>query len=157
MSSAAEEKASSPPTPSAEETPRLPYKAVMFDLDDTLIQETYSVTGPVLCKDTLAILDYLEDQSVKIILATHNYSADEILEKLDIAWHFDLVLAYYDYSDKASHLRKALQEFDLKPSEVVFYDDMAENTRSVRTQGADSVLVSQRTGVTLDQVKSKFE
>jgi len=131
-------------------------KMIIFDLDDTLIQEGFPITEPIICDDTMKILQYLRTKNVKTVLATHNYSADYILEKLDLTKYFDLVLAYHDYTDKASHLWNALRKFNLNPSDVVFYDDIIENIQAVCKQGACGILVNYVTGVTFEQVELKF-
>ena len=109
-------------------------KLVVFDLDNTLINEGFSDTEPILCDDTLKILEYLKSKPVKIVLATHNYSVSYIIDKLGIDNYFDLVLAYHDYTNKASHLWNTVTKFDVQSHEIVFYDDLAENIRAVRMQ-----------------------
>jgi len=143
------------------------HKIAILDLDDTLTKDDYF--GYVLCNDTIIVLEYLKKKQVKIVMATHNYDANNIAHKLGIFKYFDLILSYHDYTDKLSHINTALKIFNFEPSDAIFYDDLyenifvdknrfqptAENICSARKYGIKTVHVG-KNGILIDQVDDKF-
>jgi FMN phosphatase YigB (HAD superfamily) len=52
-----------------------------------------------------------------------------------------------------SHLSKILEKFnDIKPEEMVFFDDMVENIKEAKSLGINAILVDWKVGVTFEQV-----
>jgi HAD superfamily phosphatase (TIGR01681 family) len=130
-------------------------KLAVFDLDDTLIHEGFADSEPILCNDTMAILELLKKNNIKIALASHNHNAETIMKNAGIYNFFDFVQAYYDFTDKASHIHNIMEHFsffNIKLDEMVFYDDMKINIIKARINGINAKLVSHKTGITLDDV-----
>src|SRR6187549_3987979 len=103
-------------------------RAVCLDLDDVICHEGFTPDHPIICDEAMAVLDYLrirQATGLKIILASHNLAARTILDRLEIADRFDLILGYHDWTDKASHLRKVLDEYGLQPAQVILFDDLS--------------------------------
>jgi FMN phosphatase YigB (HAD superfamily) len=125
-------------------------KLYIFDLDDVLIHNKNNI--PILVNCVVKILQKLKDNSIKIALASHNYSAKEILEKLKIIQYFDFIVAYYDYTDKMSHLRKILDYFKINPTQVWFFDDLHENIVSANKLKINAKLIYYETGITEENI-----
>ncbi len=96
----------------------------VFDLDDTLIHEGFKT--PILMPNTMYILE--------------------------ISKFFDLILDYHDYTRKKSHLSKIIEYFDVKPCEIIFFDDLYENTDMVNKMGIHTVLVNHITGIGIKDI-----
>jgi len=134
------------------------YTVACFDLDDCLIHEGFATA--IICEDTKTILDYLKNLKsvdVKIALASHNEEALPILQELGISTYFDIVLGYYDESNKVSHLHKIAKALNVGASQIVFYDDVQVNIAATREHGFKGFLVNYVTGVKLEEVISRFK
>lgn len=104
----------------------------IFDLDDVLIHEGFE--QPVLCDDTIKILQLLKENSILIALATYNEDAIQILITLNILQYFDYIAAWEDdNSKKVEHITKILQHFtnETKLDNIYFFDDLQENIDAV--------------------------
>jgi HAD superfamily phosphatase (TIGR01681 family) len=131
-------------------------KVAIFDLDDTLIHEGFEEfrdEHSTLCDDTIQVLDTLRGKGIKIALASHNYGAESMLKDLNLFDYFCTIQAYYDDTDKKSHINKILKELNVVPKEVVFFDDLIENIESISGLGIKSIQVSWEHGVKLSDIK----
>lgn len=127
-------------------------KLVLLDLDNTLVYGDFPNLS--LFPDTIAVLDYLKTTGVKIVLASHNQSAEIILRNLNISSYFDIVLGYYDYTNKFTHLNLSMQLFGVKSGDIILFDDLYENIYSMGVHGAQSFLVDPKLGIQLKDVIS---
>lgn len=130
----------------------MPIEVVVFDLDDTLVHEGFHDEYPILCDDTLQVLDLLKGKNIKMAIATHNDNAEIMLKNSGIYDYFAVVQAYCDYTDKRSHMRKISESLNVKLENMAFFDDLPENIEAVRRLGVLAIQVSHISGITLAKV-----
>jgi FMN phosphatase YigB (HAD superfamily) len=129
-------------------------EVVVFDLDDVLIHEGFQ--EPILCDQTLDVLNYLKSKNIKMAIASHNLNAEKIIAKLKLQDYFCLILGYYDHTDKASHLHKIIKDLNIDRSKILFCDDLSENIRQARVIGISTIYVNWQNGILLEDIKSKI-
>lgn len=133
-------------------------KAVIFDLDGTLVDSRAHVFG-----DVVAILEDLRQRGVKIALASYNAIAPVVLEWNSISKYFDEV-KYDDtrgspfeqllflHDKKQTMIASILSKFSVQPHECVLFDDQKAITESSLALGVHACLVDSKVGVTKRQV-----
>ena len=140
---------------------------VIFDLDDTLIRNTPNTVGAVtsdgnttpyddvdlsLYADTMRILHFLHDRGVPITLASFRTNAEEVLRDFDMLRYFSALQYGQDRRTKLDMIHNLAEELGFNHLEAIFFDDREDNIQLTSQAFIHSVLVSPRTGVTLEQV-----
>ncbi len=123
-------------------------KLAVFD-HNTLIKEGR------ICEETLLVLSTLKDQKVRLCVADFDVKVNKKLEVCGILESFDLVIGHPGF-DKNWHIEKIQENFPgIKPEEICLFDDAMRSTGSARKFGfgVNSVLVDEKVGVTLEDIK----
>jgi FMN phosphatase YigB (HAD superfamily) len=118
-------------------------KLFVFDLDDTLWN------GEKLYPQVVKILNALKRRRIKIAMISYNFMANEICEKLNIEYFFDKIVCkcrqQIEWQDgKQTLMKDLIDEFDVKPCEVVFYDDQQFNIDKTREIGVHAFNVGHK-------------
>ena len=124
----------------------MPYKIVVFDLDQTLVNET-------LCHDTENVLKILKKSGYHLSIASFNKHATWFCDRYNISQYFDLICCDV-MRTKVNHINKILNYYNTNnikctEKEIVFFDDKKKNFVHL---GAKCCLVNKRTGIKLDDV-----
>jgi HAD superfamily phosphatase (TIGR01681 family) len=141
------------------------YKVFVFDLDDTLYLHRVSIEYRE--KYTIKIREflYLLKKSGKIVcLATHNKSPYHYLHKMEIYDVFHEIIyetrdvnpyknSILEYTNKKDMIQEILEKTNVTNEDVVFFDDHSYNIDEVKSLGIESVYVSPKTGILLENIK----
>ena len=142
------------------------YKVFVFDLDNTLY--LHSVNVEYRDKYTIKIREFLYSlkESGKIVcLATHNKSPYHYLHKMDIYDAFHEIIyetrdvnpyknSILEYTNKKDMIHEILKKTNLTNEDVVFFDDHSYNIDEVKSLGIESVYVSSKTGILLENIRA---
>lgn len=100
-------------------------KVVIFDLDQTLINET-------ICQETEIVLQTLKKHQISMSVASFNVHAKWFCDRYDISKYFDVITANFA-SDKISHITSIMNFYNItNPLEIVFFDDKQKNCEIVQ-------------------------
>jgi len=122
-------------------------RIAIFDLDDVLIHEGFD--PPILCTETIRVLQELSNRNVQLALASYNAEADRLLQQVGIRSYFTWVVSYEDDgTHKTSQLRQLLQLIpQVSIEKFHLFDDLQENIDTARAMGMEATLVDYRTGI----------
>lgn len=132
-------------------------KLVVFDLDDTL----HFSDIDMLPDHVVNILQYFTDNNIKIALASLNTHAPNYLMNYSIMRYFDALewrlptmqvgtpeeKAEFISMRKNKMFERLLTHFNVRPSEVLFFDDLWFNIADIERMGVNCVLVDKNTCV----------
>jgi len=136
-----------------------------IDLDNTLSKKIVTTlpdgsyhNRQQLLPESLACLEYLHATNTPLVLVSMNGFALKILRHLHIAHFFDeRVVAYYDQTNKISHMQQVAERLKISDmSQLVLFDDLAENVMAAISISAQACKVDPESGITLEQVKQYF-
>lgn len=141
------------------------YKVFVFDLDDTLYlhrvdfwyREEYT-------RKVREFLNSLKESGKILCLATHNKSPYYYLHKMEIYDVFQEIIyetrdvhpslnSIYDYTNKKDMIQEILDKTNVTNEEVIFFDDHMYNINEVKSIGVETVRVSPRTGIMIENLK----
>ncbi len=112
---------------------------MILDIDDTVCQ------GSHLYKDVNGILQYCKRHGIKVCIASYNQQADNFIKDLGLNEYIDFIICKGDLFEridyKKSFLQRALGQFDMKPSNTMFFDDNYLNIQTAKVLGIDAVCV----------------
>jgi len=115
-------------------------KLVIFDLDLTLVSESGE-----LYDNVDAMLKDIKAKDIIIALASYNFYGERLLTRKGIRQYFDVVVCEDWQSDtidyKFTMLKKILQDTNVEPCDVVFYDDNIKNIKNGEELGIKSVYI----------------
>lgn len=130
-------------------------KAVVFDLDDTLVCSTthqvYVEVNEVLTK--------LQSIGYQLFVCSQNAHADEILVHHGLRHFFEGVFKLdqrfgYNVYSKIPMLQEIMYNHEFKPSELLLLDDLNENITDAKSIGIRGHRVDARTGITWSIIES---
>ena len=128
------------------------HKLVIFDLDQTLIDETlYSEAENIILK--------LSKQNINMSVASFNKHATWFCKRYSIDKYFDIICGYKSAS-KMEHITEIKRFYDSKglfylDKNIIFFDDDADNIKEVRTKsGIACVKVNPDTGLKKNDIIS---
>lgn len=134
-------------------------RLVIFDLDQTLVDWIGGEAHLFPCVRN--ILESLASNGFKIALATYNRWAEHFLTKLGVVSFFDMIetdivntLDKLDY--KATMLQNILENFQIPPEKVLFFDDQKRNLETATRIGIHGVYVDY-TGITEEDFMNAFK
>jgi HAD superfamily phosphatase (TIGR01681 family) len=142
------------------------YKVFVFDLDDTLY--LHRVDAEYREEYTIKIREFLYSlkESGKIVcLATHNKSPYYYLHKMEIYDLFHEIIyerkdvhpslnSILEYTNKKDMIQEILEKTNVTNEDVVFFDDHSYNIDEVKSLGIESIYVSPKTGILLENIKA---
>lgn len=141
------------------------YKVFVFDLDDTLylhrVDVEYREEYTIKIRE---FLNLLKDNGKIICLATHNKSPYHYLYKMDIYDVFHEIIyetkdvnpnknSILEYTNKKDMIQEILEKTNVTNEDVVFFDDHSYNIDEVKSLGIESVYVSPKTGIIIENIK----
>jgi phosphoglycolate phosphatase-like HAD superfamily hydrolase len=124
-------------------------KSVVLDLDDTLIDFHYD-----MFPETVAILNFFQDNNLDLYIASFNLGATRILKELGLLHYFlDFSCGKRDPPTKLENLTELPVDID----STVFFDDNPVHIATGRAQGWNFIHVSGRVGINWKHVESVFK
>ena len=114
-------------------------KLVIFDFDQTLFNET-------LNKDVPKIINLLQQNNIKMSIASYNPYVMWFCKRYDIDKYFDFIYGYRSFS-KISHVNKIKMDYLEKNiyfsnKDILFIDDDAKNVHDISMlRGIESIKV----------------
>jgi HAD superfamily phosphatase (TIGR01681 family) len=141
------------------------YKVFVFDLDDTLylhkVDVEYREEYTIKIRE---FLNLLKDSGKIVCLATHNKSPYHYLYKMDIYDVFHEIIyetrdvnpnknSILEYTNKKDMIQEILEKTNVTNEDVVFFDDHSYNIDEVKSLGIESVYVSPKTGIIIENIK----
>jgi HAD superfamily phosphatase (TIGR01681 family) len=122
-------------------------KLVVFDLDDTLIDE-----DGIPFNDAEEILRWSKEKGLFVALASYNSDAERILRRLRWIKYFDYIAPFGMTETKKIHLSDILMALGIKPAETIFVDDRFDNVMHARELGIHVLKVDPKHGAQLNSV-----
>lgn len=129
-------------------------KCIVFDLDDTLVSRNgYLFFG------VEHMLNTLVNKGIKLVIASYNTQAAQVLERYNIHHYFDAV--YYEnwkfkHDYKHSMLSNIIntldQNFKINLSEILFIDDSQDNINTADSLGLKTGLITDGNTVTMTKI-----
>lgn len=129
-------------------------KAILLDLDDVLIHEGFE--PPIICDETIQVLNYLKENNYKIVLVSHNDNGRTIIDQLNILHYFTGTICYWA-NTKFFHFISALEILKLKGEECLLCDDLVSNIQMATTLNIHGLLVDNKFGISLKQLKNTLD
>jgi len=134
---------------------------VIFDLDDTLCHEGFSVEEykeSFLCLHTKDILEYLHKQGHVLAIASHNECAEQISQLCGILQYFTYIVGYCPITNtKMPLVQDILNYTTMSKEDVIFFDDVEQNVNEMNENGIRAKKVCWKIGITLhDLVQMKL-
>ena len=121
-------------------------KVIIFDLDQTLINET-------ICKETEDVLQKLHQQQYNMAIASYNSCAKWFCDRYDISQYFGIIQSKPG-PNKIDHIKNIMHHYQISPSEIVFFDDKSKNCTVIQQQlNITSFQVDKRCGIRLCDIK----
>lgn len=141
------------------------YKVFVFDLDNTLY--LHSVDYSYRQEYTQKIKDFLQnlkDNGKILCLATHNTAPYYYLSRMDIHDLFQEIIyetrdvhpslnSIYDYTNKKDMIQEIIDKTNVSTQEVIFFDDVCYNINQVKSLGIESIHVSPKKGIVLENIR----
>lgn len=127
---------------------------IIFDLDDTLIHEGFDI--PVLCDETMNVLNYLKNKEYLLCIATLNENAHNICKHIGILNYFEYIYEK-DILSKSEHFYEIINYFNVSPCDIILYDDVYKHIEEANDIGIRGVLVNWETGITLSLLQFSLE
>ncbi|XP_031564087.1 magnesium-dependent phosphatase 1-like [Actinia tenebrosa] len=150
-------------------------KLIVFDLDftlwpfyvDTHVTPPFSITRAgvavdkygykiELYKEVIGILEWLENKSVKLALASRTHApaaGKELIQILDIEKFFHYKEIYPGC--KVNHFQKFMHDSGIAFTDMLFFDDEERNIRDIKKLGVTSLHVPH--GITMALVQEGLE
>lgn len=129
-------------------------KVIIFDLDDTLIHEGFD--NPILCNETMSVLNYLKNKEYLLCVATLNENAVSICEHIGILNYFEYIYKK-DTLSKSQHFYEIINYFNVSPCDIILYDDVYKHIEEANDIGIHGILVNWETGITLSLLQLSLE
>jgi len=127
-------------------TSKTPICVIIFDLDQTLINET-------ICKDTLQVLQELKNHQYSLAIASYNKYAKWFCDRYDITKYFDMIEAKFD-STKIHHLKNIMEFYKVPSSKIAFFDDRQRNCNIAQNKlHIKSYKVNKHYGIRLNDIQ----
>lgn len=141
------------------------YKVFVFDLDDTLYLHRVDLSYRLEYTQKIKEFLYTLKQQGKILcLATHNRSPYYYLNQMEIYDLFHEIIyekkdvhprhnSIYEYTNKKDMIQEILDKTNTSIADVIFFDDVHYNIDEVRSLGIETVIVSPKKGIALENIK----
>jgi HAD superfamily phosphatase (TIGR01681 family) len=141
------------------------YKVFVFDLDNTLylhkVNQKYREMYSIRIRK---FLNLLKNNGKIICLASHNKSPYYYLHNMDIYDLFHEIIYekrdvnpcknnIYEYTNKKDMIQEILEKTKVTNKDVIFFDDQYYNINEVKSLGIESVYVSPKIGIVLENIK----
>jgi predicted phosphatase len=127
------------------------YKLVIFDMDQTLIDET-------LYLDAEYIIKHFNKFNINMSIASFNKHAQWFCDRYDISKYFDIICGYYN-TGKLNHIKK-IKEFynangyEIYDRDIIFFDDDIINISEVRNNSSITcVKINPKIGINKNVIK----
>jgi len=126
------------------------FKIIVFDLDQTLINET-------ICQDTEEVLKKLKNAGYKLAIASYNKYAEWFCDRYNITNYFDIICAEIQ-KNKIKHFQKIINFYKLNninfvDSDIIFFDDYQPNFITIQQKfNIKCHIVDKKTGIKIEDI-----
>jgi hypothetical protein len=93
------------------------------------------LTPPILCNETMNVLNYLKDRDYTLCISTLSENAHDACKHIGIS------------------VQKILNYFKVFPYEIMLFDDLNKHIEEAKNIGIHGILVNWETGITLNLLR----
>ncbi len=141
------------------------YNFFVFDLDYTLHLHNFQTQD--YNEKLIELLNVLKKHNKILCIATHNKNPESYLKQIHIENFFDEIISEQknvccwlnsikDFTSKKIMLTEIINKYNCNTNEIIFFDDSIHNINEVKSLGINSILVSDKIGINIDEILCEF-